>query len=171
VSALDAGDDALGAPAHNPFAPAPEPDRAVTLASPRKLRLLSRGTGVSGSYAKALLLDDEPVVYAQFGPLSAYPRAQRIRELYPKLPQSPLPATITCIATTREARGRGLAAHLVMAICEDLSSRGFSAAEAYPDLALGVDERSAADPGFWHGCGFSMVADDERYPVMRRELD
>ena len=53
-----------------------------------------------GSYAKLLLVDDRPTAYAQFGPLSAYPRAQRVRELYPKLPSSPLPAVITCIATT-----------------------------------------------------------------------
>ena len=57
-----------------------------------------------GSYAKVLLRDDEPAAYAQFGPLSAYPRAQRTRELYPRLPQSPLPAVITCIATTTAAR-------------------------------------------------------------------
>ena len=65
-----------------------------------KLRLLARGLAVFGSYAKVLLEDDVPAAYAQFGPLSAYPRALRTRELYPRLPVSPLPAVITCIATT-----------------------------------------------------------------------
>ena len=54
--------------------------------APPKLRLLARGLAVFGSYAKVLLEDDEPAAYAQFGPLSAYPRALRTRELYPRLP-------------------------------------------------------------------------------------
>jgi ribosomal protein S18 acetylase RimI-like enzyme len=139
--------------------------------APRKLRLLDRGQTVFGSYAKVLLLAGEPAAYAQFGPLSAYPRAQHIRELYPRLPQSPLPAVITCVATTAAARGQGLAATLVGAIADDLAGRGFSAIEAYPDLTLSTDEASAADPAFWRRCGFELVEDDERYPVMRRELD
>ena len=36
-----------------------------------------------GSYAKVLLRDDVPVAYCQFGPLTAYPRAQQTRDLYP----------------------------------------------------------------------------------------
>ena len=40
---------------------------------PAKLQLLARGLGVVGSYAKVLLADEVPAVYAQFGPLSAYP--------------------------------------------------------------------------------------------------
>lgn len=156
----------------NPFAPpveaaaGPADDDA-----PRKLRLLDRGRVVFGSYAKVLLLAGEPSAYAQFGPLSAYPRAQHIRELYPALPSSPLPAVITCIATTVAARGQGLAQRLVEAVVMDLSDRGFSAVEAYPDLTLGADEASAATPSFWERCGFHMAAADERYPVMRRELD
>ena len=96
-------------PIENPFAPRREaPDRDV-VGSPRKLALLSRGHSVSGSYAKLLEWDGVPAVYAQFGPLSAYPRAQQVRELYPRLPRSPLPAVITCIATAAFARGQDLA--------------------------------------------------------------
>jgi hypothetical protein len=173
AAALDplAGDDLFATPAHNPFAPMPDDgDAAATTDGPRKLRLLGRGKGVFGSYAKVLLLDSEPAVYAQFGPLSAYPRAQQIRELYARLPQSPLPAVITCIATTPTARARGLARQLVGVICTDLAARGFSALEAYPDLTLKANEASAADPDFWRSCGFTVAADDERYPVMRRDL-
>ena len=53
------------------------------------------------------------VAYCQFGPLTAYPRAQRIRDLYPRLPVSPLPAVITCISTIAEARGEGHGLRLV----------------------------------------------------------
>jgi GNAT superfamily N-acetyltransferase len=155
----------------NPFAPEPEPsERDDDGHVPRKLRLLDRGRVVFGSYAKILLLDDEPAVYAQFGPLSAYPRAQQVRDLYPRLPSSPLPAVITCIATTRAARGRGLARALVEAVVDDLAGRGFAAIETYPDVTLDSDQASAASAGFWEACGFALAAPDERYPVMRREL-
>ncbi len=167
-----AGVDLFAIPEDNPFAPATV--RRVVgdagIDGPRKLRLLRRGRQVFGSYAKVLLLDHEPAVYAQFGPLSSYPRAQQLRELYPALPQSPLPAVITCVAATPESRGRGLARRLVEAVCEDLEARGFSAVEAYPDLTLGAHEASAAHPAFWRACGFEVAVDDERYPVLRRAL-
>ena len=155
----------------NPFAPGPTVERPRTAGLPRKLALLDRGRGVFGSYAKVLLEDEEPVAYAQFGPLSAYPRASRIRELYPRLPATPLPAVITCIATTAEARGRGHARRLVLAVCDDLAGRGFAAVEAYPDRTQPPDATSAADPAFWLGCGFLLAVDDARFPVLRRELD
>jgi ribosomal protein S18 acetylase RimI-like enzyme len=154
----------------NPFAPVRAPRARVADTAPRKLRLLGRGLGVVGSYAKVLLVDDTPAVYCQFGPLSAYPRAQRTRDLYPALPDAPLPAVITCIASTREAKGQGLAHHLVEVVCEDLSARGFAAVETYPEVGARPDATSAATPGFWESVGFVRAADDERFPVMRREL-
>src|SRR3954466_10085218 len=128
---LTPGEDDEG-PLDNPFAPKPAPKPAVGSHAPRKLQLLARGLGVAGSYAKVLLRDDVPAVYSQFGPLTAYPRAQRTRDLYPSLPDAPLPAVITCIATTADARGGGLARTLVAAVCEDLAGRGFTAIETYP---------------------------------------
>lgn len=165
-------DDVRGTPQLNPFAPAPRlgPDDGGP-ERPRKLRLLDRGRAVFGSYAKVLLYDSIAAAYTQFGPLSAYPRAQRIRDLYPRLPQSPLPAVITCVATTAAARDRGLALRLIEVVIADLAERGFAAIETYPDLTLGADEASAASPAFWVRCGFATAADDERYPVMRIELD
>ena len=154
----------------NPFAPAPKAAPTVGGDALPKLRLLGRGLAVFGSYAKVLLRDDEPAAYAQFGPLSAYPRAQRTRELYPRLPQSPLPAVITCIATTTAARKQGLAAMLVDAVCDDLAGRGFAAVEAYPEVGARPDATSAASPAFWERLDFAIAAADERWPVMRREL-
>lgn len=156
----------------NPFAPVPASDAdIVPVDAPAKLRLLGRGRRVFGSYAKVLLLDGVPAAYTQFGPISAYPRAQQIRELYPRLPQAPLPAVITCIATTPSHRGEGLGQALIEAVAADLAGRGFAAAEAYPDLTLPTDETPAADPEFWRRCGFHVAADDERYPVLRMSLD
>lgn len=163
-------DDDDEAPPDNPFAPTTHVERGRTTGVPRKLALLDRGRGVFGSYAKVLLEDDEPVAYVQFGPLSAYPRASRVRELYPQLPAAPLPAVITCIATTAGARHRGHARRLVAAVVDDLAGRGFAAIETYPDRSQPLDATSAATPGFWESCGFTLVVDDERYPVMRRDL-
>jgi ribosomal protein S18 acetylase RimI-like enzyme len=156
--------------ADNPFAPSRPARTSVAADAPRKLSILGRGLGVFGSYAKVLVDGDEPAAYAQFGPLSAYPRAQRLRELYPQLPDAPLPAVITCIATTATARHRGHARMLVEAVCDDLARRGFAAVEAYPERGTSPDTTSAATPEFWLGAGFRVAVDDERYPVVRREL-
>jgi GNAT superfamily N-acetyltransferase len=157
-------------PVDNPFAPAPVARPTVGTDAPRKLQLLGRGLGVAGSYAKVLVEDDVAKVYAQFGPLTAYPRAQRTRDLYPSLPDAPLPAVITCIATTAEARGAGLARALVAAVCDDLTARGFTAVETYPEIGARPDATSAATPAFWESVGFARAIDDERFPVMRLEL-
>jgi ribosomal protein S18 acetylase RimI-like enzyme len=164
---LEPDDDPL---ADNPFAPAPKSRPIVASDAPPKLALLGRGLGVFGSYGKVLLEDDVPAGWSQFGPLSAYPRAMRLRELYPQLPDAPLPAVITCIATTVEARRRGLALTLVEAVCDDLAGRGFAAVEAYPERGVREDATSAATPEFWQRAGFVVAVDDERYPVVRREL-
>jgi ribosomal protein S18 acetylase RimI-like enzyme len=164
---LDADDDPLP---DNPFAPQRAPKPTVGSDAPRKLVLLGRGLAVFGSYAKVLLADGVSVAYSQFGPLSAYPRAMRLRELYSQLPDSPLPAVITCIATTADTRRRGHALHLVEAVCDDLAGRGFAAVEAYPTRGADPDATSAATPEFWIRAGFSVAVDDERFPVVRREL-
>jgi hypothetical protein len=156
--------------ADNPFAPSRPTRPTVGTDAPRKLGLLGRGLGIFGSYAKVLLVDEVGVAYAQFGPLSAYPRALSLRELYPRLPAAPLPAVITCIATTSEARHGDLARRLVEAVCDDLATRGFSAVEAYPEIGPRPDATSAATTGFWQTVGFSLAVDDEHFPVVRREL-
>ena len=162
-------DDDAG-PVENPFAPRRAARPGFGAEAPRKLQLLGRGLAVFGSYAKVLEVDGEPAAYCQFGPLSAYPRASRVRDLYPQLPSAPLPAVITCIATTAAARGEGHATRLVEAVVQDLAARGFSAVEAYPEPSARPDATSAATPAFWLACGFGLAVDDARYPVMRREL-
>ena len=167
---LTPGDEDDEAPIENPFAPRPPARPKVAPDAPRKLQLLGRGLGVAGSYAKVLLRDDVPAAYAQFGPLTAYPRAQRTRDLYPALPDAPLPAVITCIATTAEARYLGLARRLVEIVCDELEARGFTAVETYPEVGTRPDATSAATPAFWESIGFARAVDDPRFPVMRREF-
>ncbi|HEV2005328.1 MAG TPA: GNAT family N-acetyltransferase [Candidatus Limnocylindrales bacterium] len=156
-------------PLDNPFAPRRARGPAFAEA-PRKLQLLARGLTVFGTYAKVLEVDGEAAAYCQFGPLSAYPRAQRVRDLYRQLPATPLPAVITCIATTAAARGQGLAKDLIAEVVADLGGRGFAAVEAYPEPGARPNTTSAATPAFWVECGFRIAVDDERFPVVRREL-
>ncbi len=165
------------APTDNPFAPRRAARPTVAPGAAPKLALLGRGLAVFGTYAKVLLVPDDaseggerPAAYAQFGPLSAYPRALRTRELYPQLPQAPLPAVITCVAVTAEDRGRGHGQRLVAAVCEDLAGRGFAAVEAYPEVGARADATSAASVAFWERAGFRVAVADERFPVVRREL-
>jgi hypothetical protein len=42
--------------------------------------------------------------------------------------------------------------------------------EAYPEPQAAPDATSAANPVFWSTCGFELAIDDERFPVVRREL-
>jgi hypothetical protein len=163
-------DDATDRLADNPFAPHRPARPTIAAEAPRKLQLLGRGLGIFGSYAKLLIVDGEAVAYCQFGPLSAYPRALRTRDLYPQLPEAPLPAVITCIATAAAERGSGHALRLVAEVCRDLAGRGFAAVEAYPEAHAVADATPAAKPGFWLRAGFALAVDDERYPVMRMEL-
>ena len=130
----------------NPFAPQRATRPTVDDDAPPKLRLLARGLGMVGGYAKVLLDDDVALAYAQFGPLTAYPRAQRVRDLYPQLPDSPLPAVITCIATTATARREGHGLRLVAATCDDLAGRGFTAVEAYPQVGAPLDATAPRHP-------------------------
>jgi ribosomal protein S18 acetylase RimI-like enzyme len=163
-------DDLAGPADDNPFAPTRPSRPAIAAEAPRKLQLLGRGLGIFGSYAKLLLVDGEAVAYCQFGPLSAYPRALRLRDLYRQLPQAPLPAVITCIATSVAVRRSGHAVRLVQEVCRDLGGRGFAAVEAYPEARAGENATPAARPEFWLRAGFVLAVDDDRYPVMRLEL-
>ena len=163
-------EDLSDPPDDNPFAPPRAARPTIAAEAPRKLQLLGRGLAVFGTYAKLLLIDGEAAGYCQFGPLSAYPRALRLRELYPQLPDAPLPAVITCIATTTAARRGGHALKLVEEVCDDLAGRGFAAVEAYPEARAREDATPAARPEFWIRAGFRLAVDDDRYPVVRREL-
>jgi hypothetical protein len=114
------------------------------------------------------------VGYAQFGPLSAYPRAQSIRERYPDLPESPAPWVVTCLQVVPdvgdpEARDAAGAA-LLGAVCDELDRRGITAVEAYPEPVRNPWLPSSGPAIVYRRADFDQVAGDERYPVYRREL-
>ena len=88
---LTPGEDDDPGPVENPFAPAPPARPKVAPDAPRKLQLLGRGLGVVGSYAKVLLEDDVAKAYAQFGPLTAYPRGAADARPLPVAPRRAAP--------------------------------------------------------------------------------
>lgn len=153
---------------------APEGD-ATARAGLKRSRLLS-GTRLAGSYAMLAHQTDAvartTIGYAQFGPLSVYPRAAVIRDRYPKLPDSPAPWVITCLQVVPSNPGEreAVAGALLAAVCEELDRRGITAVEAYPE---GVEDPWLPSPGpaaIYAENGFELAAGDEHYPVYRREL-
>lgn len=161
---IDGGRDA-------PEADAPD---AAARASLKRRRLLA-GQDVSGSYAMLAYQTDAvqrvAIGYAQFGPLSVYPRARSIRDRYPQLPESPAPWVITCLQVTADVEDRpGVGARLLEAVCAELDGRGITAVEAYPERAPDEWLPSPGPSSVYAAAGFERVAGDERFPVFRREL-
>jgi hypothetical protein len=157
-------------------APDDEATDAVARASLKRSRLL-QARAMAGANAmlayRVDAMDRAAVGYAQFGPLSAYPRAQSIRDRYPQLPESPAPWVITCLqvvpgadAEAREDDG----AALLTAVCNELDRRGITAVEAYPEAAADAWQPSPGPASTYEAAGFELAAGDERFPVYRREL-
>jgi hypothetical protein len=141
-----------------------------------KLSRLLAGARLAGSYGMLAHRTDDAgdavaAGWAQFGPISAYPRALSIRERYPELPDSPPPWVITCLQVPPDAPDRdAVGAALLGAVCEELDRRGIIAVEAYPEAA---DDPWVPSPGpaaLYLVAAFERAAGDERFPVMRREL-
>jgi hypothetical protein len=157
------------------------PEAGAADASPRaslkRSRLLA-SRDVAGSYGMLAYRGDvgarAAVGYAQFGPLSAYPRAQSIRDRYPELPESPAPWIITCLQISplvgetsyRDAAG----AALLEAVCSELDRRGITAVESYPEAVRDPWLHSPGPATVYRRAAFDQVAGDDRYPVYRREL-
>jgi hypothetical protein len=154
-------------------APGPDAPGAAARAGLKRQRLLA-GRALSGAYAMLAHRSGTAVAYAQFGPISAYPRAQVIRDRYPDLPDSPAPWVITCLQVGAAVSGaeerERVGAALLTAVCEELDRRGIIAVEAYPERAGDPWLPSPGPASVYAAAGFEHVAGDERYPVYRREL-
>jgi ribosomal protein S18 acetylase RimI-like enzyme len=148
-----------------------KPEAGATGAQALKRSRLLSGERLAGSYAVLAYDGDAAVGYAQFGPLSNYPRAQAIRDRYPMLPDSPAPWVITCLQVVPHASDRnGLGEQLLDATCQEIDRRGITAVEAYPE---GVPDGWLPSPGptaLYEANAFARVAGDDRFPVYRREL-
>jgi hypothetical protein len=137
----------------------------------KRSRLLA-GAKLAGAYAMLAHRDGAAVGYAQFGPMSVYPRAQSIRERYPQLPDSPAPWVVTCLQIV-DALGPdrlSVGTALLEALRQELDRRGIGAVEAYPEGGADPWLASPGPPSIYVAAGFELVAGDDRYPVYRREL-
>lgn len=155
-------------------APAEDASDADARTALKRRRLLA-GQSVSGSYAMLARRAGAPghgaVGYAQFGPLSAYPRAQSIRDRYPQLPESPAPWVITCLQViSSEADRMATGVALLEAVCAELDGRGITAVESYPEQVGDAWRPSAGPSPMYEAASFEQAVDDDRYPVYRREL-
>lgn len=155
-----------------------EGDRDAAARATRKLGRLLAGQSLSGSYAMVGYRTDAvartAVAYAQFGPISAYPRAQSIRDRYAQLPESPAPWVITCLQVSEDAGSppirERLGIELLDAVCAELDRRGIIAVEAYPEVVAEAWAPSPGPAGLYEGARFERIAGDDHYPVFRREL-
>jgi hypothetical protein len=151
---------------------ADDSDPARTL----KLNRLMAGERLAGAYGMLAWQTGEDgdrlaVGWCQFGPLSAYPRAQVIRDRYPELPESPVPWVITCLQVVETQPDRRAAAEALLdAVCRDLDRRGIVAVEAYPEGVADPWLPSPGPAGIYERAGFERVAGEDRFPVLRREL-
>jgi hypothetical protein len=143
----------------------------------KRSRLLT-GRALAGSYAMLAFSarhgEGPALGFAQFGPISHYPRAQSIRDRYPDLPDSPAPWVVTCLqapgGTTPDDRLL-IGAVLLAGVRDELERRGIAAVEAYPE---GVADPWLPSPGpaaLYEADGWTRVAGDDRVPVYRRELE
>ena len=153
-------------------APPAEATDAEARAALKRQRLLG-GIARSGSLAMLAREGGSITGYSQFGPLSAYPRAQSIRERYPELPESPAPWVVTCLQVTSAATADQRlerARALLEAVCDELDRRGITAVEAYPEVIADAWVPSVGPVAAYLAAGFERVAGDDHFPVMRREL-
>jgi hypothetical protein len=140
----------------------------------KRSRLLA-GARLAGAYGMLAWRSDPgggqvAAGWAQFGPISAYPRAQAIRDRYASLPDSAAPWIITCLQVLPAPDRDEVAAALLSAVCDELNRRGIIAVEAYPE---GVADPWLPSPGpasIYRAAGFMLAAGDERFPAYRREL-
>ena len=156
-----------------PAADAPDRTARATLKRQRLLGGRAAGGALAMVAVRTDAMDVRVTGYAQFGPLSAYLRAQSIRERYPQLPESPAPWVVTCLqihgAPDAEARlADGVA--LLEAVCDELDRRGIIAVEAYPEGIPDGWLPSPGPPSIYERAAFERVTGDERFPVYRREL-
>jgi hypothetical protein len=137
-----------------------------------KRAALMAGARLAGSYGMVATDAGGTVLgYAQFGPLSAYPRAQLIRDRYPDLPDSPAPWVMTCLQVVPEAAQRvGIGQALAEAVCAELDRRGVTAVETYLERSGDPWLPSGGPASVYEAAGFIRAVDDEQFPVYRREL-
>lgn len=125
-----------------------------------------------GSLGKLLLWGkrENPVGFAQFGPIAEFQTAQLFYKNNLPIPKGGW--CVTCVAIQSHYRGKGLATRLVRNILRDLKRRGVKTVDAYPlKKTSSWNQISVGPVGLWEKCGFEKVAKikKEKNVLMRKK--
>jgi len=119
--------------------------------------------------AMLLYLNGQPAGFCQFGPLSAFARAEEWRcRLKTPLPEHPF--YITCVSIQKPFRGKGLATLLVKHVLNELKTCGVKAVEAFVQKPY-CERWSSGPVELYLKCGFSLVEDRPQGCLMRLAFD
>jgi GNAT superfamily N-acetyltransferase len=111
-----------------------------------------------------LLTDGSVVGFAEFGPPSLFPRLTRFRCGN----VSPDAVYLSYCYVVPERRGQNGGTKLIESVAGDLFGRGFRALEAIAGREC--EGEWVLPMAFLETCGFAVIRDDSRFPLMRLEL-
>lgn len=126
-----------------------------------------------GSLGKLLLWGkrENPVGFAQFGPISEFQTAQLFYGDHLSIPKGGW--CIACVSIQTNYRGKGLATRLVRNILRDLKRREIRTVDTYPLKDTSSWNQVSVGPmGLWEKCGFEKVGEIKKSGqiLMRKKL-
>lgn len=148
-------------------------DGRADLVKQKKNWFVKKAKQCDGSLGKLLLWGkrENPVGFAQFGPITEFKTAQLFYKDHLPIPKGGW--CITCVAIQSNYRGKGLATRLVRSVLRDLKRRGVKTIDVYPLKDTSSWNQVSVGPvGLWEKCDFEPVAamKGEKGILMRKKL-
>ncbi len=112
--------------------------------------------------------DGSPAGWCQCGPRDRLEKLCRQFDLAP----DPEVWAVTCFLLAPEARGQGLAQHLLESVLEDLLLRGVKKVQGFPKRGEGLSagEVWTGTEAMFQKAGFTIVRDDPLRPIYEKRL-
>lgn len=110
--------------------------------------------------------EDRIIAFAEYAPPSLFPRLSQYR-------CGKVSADAVYLAycyVIPEQRGRGVGSELVRAVAREVVERGYGALEALGDRAWEDPQGWVLPAGFLEVNRFTVLKDDPRFPLLRRDL-
>jgi GNAT superfamily N-acetyltransferase len=117
-----------------------------------------------GRCGKLAMEDEATHGFSQYAPATLFPRLARFRSGR----CSSDAAYLSYCFVVEGGRGRGVGASLIRAVARDVVERGYLALEAIGDRSW--DGGWVLPHDFLRRCGFRVLHDDARFPLMRLDL-
>ena len=117
-----------------------------------------------GRCGKLLVEGNDAHGFAEYAPPTLFPRLRRFS--CGTISEDAAYLSYCYVVEGRRARRNG--AHLVRAVARDVVERGYRAVEAIGDRSW--DGGWVLPEAFLSRCGFRVIRDDARYPLMRLDL-